>query len=55
MLRFSFGEETAAQAIEAAVRRTIDDGFRTRDIWTDGPGVQLVNTREMAAAVTDRL
>ncbi|MFN5962830.1 MAG: 3-isopropylmalate dehydrogenase [Verrucomicrobiota bacterium] len=55
MLRFSFGEETAAQSIEAAVRRTIDDGFRTRDIWTDGPGVQLVNTKEMAAAVTDRL
>ena len=55
MLRFSFGEEAAAQAIEKAVRAAIDDGFRTRDIWTDGPGVRLVNTREMAAAITERL
>ncbi len=55
MLRFSFGEEAAAASIEAAVRRTIDDGFRTGDIFTSGDGVKRVNTVEMAAAITERL
>ncbi|RYD33693.1 MAG: 3-isopropylmalate dehydrogenase [Verrucomicrobiaceae bacterium] len=55
MLRFSFGQEEAASNIEKAVRQTIDDGFRTRDIWTDGPGIKLVGTAEMAAAVQARL
>ena len=55
MLRFSFGQEAAAAAIEAAVRRTIDDGFRTGDIFTSGDGVKSVNTAEMAAAIKERL
>jgi 3-isopropylmalate dehydrogenase len=55
MLRFSFGREDAAAAIEAAVRQSIDDGLRTRDIHTAGSGIQLVNTAEMAAAITERL
>ena len=55
MLRFSFGEETAAATIEAAVRKTIDDGFRTRDIFTAGDHIRLVNTADMAAAITERL
>ncbi len=55
MLRFSFGKEAAAASIEAAVRRTIDDGFRTGDIFTSGDGVKRVNTVEMAAAITERL
>ena len=55
MLRFSFGQEAAAASIEAAVRRTIDDGFRTGDIFTSGDGVKRVNTVEMAAAIMERL
>ena len=55
MLRFSFGLENAAGAIALAVHRTIDDGFRTRDIHTAGEGIRLVNTAEMAAAIIDRL
>lgn len=55
MLRFSFGQEAAAQSIEKAVRKAIDDGFRTGDIFTDGPGVQRVNTVEMATAIKARL
>jgi 3-isopropylmalate dehydrogenase len=55
MLRFSFGEIQAAAAIEQAVRRAIDDGFRTGDIFTDGPGIRKVNTEEMAAAIRERL
>jgi 3-isopropylmalate dehydrogenase len=55
MLRFSFGQETAAATIEKAVRRAIDDGFRTGDIFTDGPGIRRANTVEMAAAIRERL
>jgi 3-isopropylmalate dehydrogenase len=55
MLRFSFGQEAAAAAIEKAVRQAIDDGFRTRDIYTEGAGITLANTEEMAAAITARL
>jgi 3-isopropylmalate dehydrogenase len=55
MLRFSFGLEAAAQCIEKAVRGAIDDGFRTGDIFTEGAGIQRVNTAEMAAAIKARL
>lgn len=55
LLRFSFGQEEAAAAIETAVRKAIDDGYRTRDIWTDGEGIRLVGTVEMAAAIQARL
>ncbi len=55
MLRFSFGQEACAASIEQAVRRTIDDGFRTGDIFTAGADTRMVNTAEMAAAITERL
>lgn len=55
MLRFSFGEEAAAQSIELAVRRTLDDGLRTGDIMTDAPNLRLVGTKEMAAEIAQRL
>ena len=55
MLRFSFGQESAAASIEKAVRQAIDDGFRTRDIGSEGPGIQLVGTAAMGAAVLARL
>jgi len=49
MLRYSFTQPTAADAIEAAVRAAIGNGLRTGDIHT--PGSQRVNTREMADAI----
>lgn len=49
MLRYSFSEESAAAAIEAAVRRVIDDGLRTGDIWSEG--TQRVGTAEMGQAI----
>jgi 3-isopropylmalate dehydrogenase len=55
MLRFSFGEEAAAQSIELAVRRAIDDGLRTGDIMTDASGLRLLGTEEMAAEIAQRL
>ena len=55
LLRFSLGLEAEANAIEAAVRKAIEDGLRTGDIFTNAPGTKLVNTAEMGAAVLARL
>ena len=49
MLRYSFAQLAAADAIEAAVRAVIGKGLRTGDIHT--PGATRVDTREMADAV----
>ena len=53
MLRYSLGQEAAAVTIEKAVRRAIDDGLRTADIYS-GEG-RKVGTAEMATAVIERL
>jgi 3-isopropylmalate dehydrogenase len=49
MLRYSFTQPAAADAIENAVRAAIGKGLRTGDIHT--PGATRVNTREMADAI----
>jgi len=49
MLRYSFAQPGAADAIEGAVRAVIRKGLRTGDIHT--PGATRVNTREMADAL----
>ena len=49
MLRYSFGQAAAADAIDAAVRTVIGQGLRTGDIHTEGN--TRVNTREMADAI----
>jgi 3-isopropylmalate dehydrogenase len=53
MLRYSFGEETAARRIEAAVADVLARGLRTRDIAL--PGEAYVGTREMGDAVVSAL
>ena len=55
MLRFSFGQNEAADAIDAAVKAAIDDGFRTGDIHTGAEGTQKVGTAEMGDAIVARL
>ena len=49
MLRYTFDEQAAADAIESAVFRVLDQGLRTGDIYSEG--CQLVNTGEMGEAV----
>ena len=49
MLRYSLGEEKAAEAIEAAVSKVLDQGLRTADIMSEG--ARQVSTREMGEAV----
>lgn len=53
MLRYSLGENAAAEAIEAAVSKVLDQGLRTADIMADG-GTR-VSTREMGEAVLAQL
>ncbi|NLT69209.1 MAG: 3-isopropylmalate dehydrogenase [Verrucomicrobiaceae bacterium] len=55
MLRFSFGQNAAADAIEAAVKAVIDEGYRTGDIHTGGEGQKKVGTREMGDAILAKL
>jgi len=51
MLKFSFGMLEAADAIDNAVAKVLDQGYRTADIYQNKAGEQLVNTKEMGAAI----
>ena len=53
MLRYSLGEVAAADAIEGAVSKVLDQGLRTADIWSEG--MQKVSTNEMGEAVVAAL
>ena len=53
MLRFSLGQEAAAQRIEAAVKTVLNQGLRTADIFSEG--TTRVSTAEMGAAVVKAL
>ena len=55
MLRYSLGLKEAADSIDNAVRKTIDDGFRTGDIFTDEPNTIQVNTSEMGNKIIENL
>ena len=41
----------AADAIDNAVAKVLDQGFRTRDIFQNKPGEKLVNTKEIGDAI----
>ncbi|HEY8464587.1 MAG TPA: 3-isopropylmalate dehydrogenase [Bacillota bacterium] len=53
MLRYSFKMEAAAQAIEAAVKEVLAEGYRTADIMAEG--CKKVGTREMGRLVRERI
>jgi 3-isopropylmalate dehydrogenase len=56
MLRFSFGLEEAAKAMETAVAKALSAGCRTPDIYTAGAGaVRQVGTSEMGDAIADAI
>jgi 3-isopropylmalate dehydrogenase len=55
MLRYSLGETTAADAIDAAVQSAIDSGLRTGDLFTGINGEKKVNTTEMGNAILETL
>lgn len=53
MLRYTLGENAAADAIDKAVSDVLDQGFRTGDIYS--AGMKKVGTAEMGAAVVAAL
>jgi 3-isopropylmalate dehydrogenase len=53
MLRYSFNLEETAARIESAVRKTIANGLRTRDIWSEA--TKLVSTEEMGIEIRANL
>jgi 3-isopropylmalate dehydrogenase len=59
LLRWSLGRADAADAVEAAVGRALDDGFRTADLWPGDPAAAdrctRVGTVGMADAIVARI
>ncbi len=53
LLRFSCKLEKEASRIEKAVERTLQDGFRTADIFSDG--CRKIGTAEMGERIAERL
>lgn len=53
MLRYSFNQSAAAEAIEKAVSLVLDQGLRTGDIFSEG--CTKVGTQEMGDAVVAAL
>ncbi|BCA79841.1 3-isopropylmalate dehydrogenase [Desulfuromonas sp. AOP6] len=55
MLRYSFGLTEAAEAIEAAVEKVLEQGYRTRDIYQKKVNETLANTKEIGDAIVAAL
>lgn len=53
MLKYSFGEHTAAKAIDTAIERTLAQGFRTPDIASDG--CEIIGCEQMGNEVVSQL
>ena len=53
MLRYTFSLQKEADAVEEAVRKTLDDGWRTADIFSEG--TKLCGTRAMGDAVVGNI
>lgn len=49
LLRYSLHEEEAAQAIEKAVDKALEEGWRTADLWREG--FKKASTAEMTKAI----
>ncbi len=53
MLRYSFDMDAEADAVEAAVKKVLEDGFRTVDIMSDG--MTLVGCEKMGDLICERI
>lgn len=53
MMRYQFGEEEIASALEKAVNDVLDDGYRTGDIMQEG--MKLVGCRKMGELLLSKL
>jgi 3-isopropylmalate dehydrogenase len=55
MLRYSFGMVEAADAVDAAVEKVLNEGYRTADIFQGAANEKKVNTADMGHAVVAAL
>lgn len=55
LLRYSFGLDKEAKAIENAVAQTLVQNFRTGDIAGDDKNVKILNTAEMGDAIAGNI
>ena len=55
MLKYSFDLPAEASLIEEAVEQALADGYRTGDIFREGPGVRRVGTKEMGGKVREKM
>jgi 3-isopropylmalate dehydrogenase len=55
MLKYSFKLEKEAQTIEDAVKKALEDGYRTGDINGYGKGTKLCGTTQMGDAIAERI
>ncbi len=53
LLRYSLNMDEAADDIEAAVKKVLEDGYRTTDIMSDD--MKLVGTKEMGDLIVERM
>ena len=53
MMRYQFGEEEIAAALEKAVNDVLDDGYRTGDIMQEG--MKLVGCQKMGELLLAKL
>jgi 3-isopropylmalate dehydrogenase len=51
MLRYSFAMIDAADAVDAAVEKVLNDGYRTADIYQGHPGEKKVDTATIGDAI----
>ena len=55
MFRYSLDQPEAAERIEQAVARVLDDGYRTGDIVGESGSSQMIGTNEMGERVLEQL
>mmetsp|Transcript_17853 Transcript_17853/g.60681 ORF Transcript_17853/g.60681 Transcript_17853/m.60681 type:complete len:253 (+) Transcript_17853:3-761(+) len=55
MLRYDLAQPAAATALEDAVSRVLDQGWRTADIFQEAEELKIVGCREMGEAVLENL
>ncbi len=53
MFKYTFKNNPASELIEAAITKTLDDGLRTPDIFSEG--MKLVSTNEMTSALLNNI
>jgi 3-isopropylmalate dehydrogenase len=53
MLAYTFHLEKEAEAVERAISQTLEQGYRTKDIYS--PGTRLVGTVEMGEAIINNI